>query len=200
MSRLLILSKPLKPAEIRRRAAKQRVERTKTFVDPFPAIPGTLPEKMLYAALMARQIPFLYQESVTATIPEIGLNNNYRPDFILPDTKIIIEVQGAYWHSMPDRIESDSFRAAILEYLGYKVLFWWDYDILARLDELFLADPVMANYPVRGNPLPHVAKWHDDSAGIRTLNRKHKKPISYATTRLKMGKRKKSSNPKFQVR
>jgi G:T-mismatch repair DNA endonuclease (very short patch repair protein) len=192
VAKVLYRKTSLTPQQRKAKAAKTRVSHLSGFVDPFPDIPGTLPEKILYAALVKRNIPFEFQESVRARIPEIKLDNTYRPDFILPDAKIIIEVQGAYWHSMPGRIDSDSFRAAVLQYLGYKVLFWWDYDILRNIDQLFLTEPILNRYPVHGAPLPHHTKWHDDSKGIRTLNREHRKPISYKRPYVKIGRRKKS--------
>lgn len=49
----------------------------------------------------------------------------YSIDFYL-GFKLCIEVQGLYWHSKPERIETDKRKKAYLKDQGYKVLYLWD--------------------------------------------------------------------------
>lgn len=159
------------------RSLIQRAPRNQGWFDPFPWVHGTLPEKMVYAELSRRGIKFLFLNDIDFTIPEIEFNKQYQADFVLPDHKIIIEVQGAYWHSMPKTIESDAFKFAVYEITGYQVLAWWDYEIVDNLQELIAAVPVLAGYnPTYGagsSELPAKSrKKQDTSKGIRTLNQK----------------------------
>src|SRR5689334_1344272 len=82
------------------RSGRQRVFH-REWVDPFPAVPGTRPEKMVYAQLMFRGFDFQFIPLFHVNLPLLKISKDYRPDFIIPSMKIIIEVQGVYWHSMP---------------------------------------------------------------------------------------------------
>jgi hypothetical protein len=168
--------KPLSTKERVERAKKIRTNR-ESFIDPFPEMHGTLPEKMVYAALSMRRIPFLFLNDVHFVFPEIDFDKYYQADFVLPDYKIIIEVQGAYWHSMEKEIESDAFKFAVYEMAGYTILAWWDYDIYSNLAGLFAQNPVLAGFPSfdlfdqGASELPVVRRTKvDTSQGIRTMN------------------------------
>jgi very-short-patch-repair endonuclease len=161
-------------AERARRAAGYRVSGYKRWIDPFPTIHGTVPEKMVYAALSFRGIRFYFLNNVHIAIPEVDLFQIYQADFILPDQKIIIEVQGSYWHSTPSAIESDAFKYAMYDYAGYKTLPWWDYDILDNLNNLFAQTPELAGFQSSRTGSAELAPLDrtkvDTSQGIRTLN------------------------------
>lgn len=157
-----------------------RLSRTWTWVDPFPEVHGTLPEKMVYAELSRLGIPFLFLNDLRFQIPEIELDKYYQADFVIPSLKLIIEVQGAYWHSKEKTIEADAFKFAVYELVGYKVLAWWDYDIISRLHELIISEPAL-NYKTmnqqfgRSSELPAERRTKvDTSKGIRTLNARRK--------------------------
>lgn len=160
---------------------RYQIRRAYKWVDPFPEIHGTLPEKMVYAELTRLGIPFLFLNDIRFTIPEIGFDKWYQADFVIPSAKLIIEVQGAYWHSMDKTVQADAFKFAIYETKGYKVLAWWDYDIIARLHDLVIAEPLLlslARYNVsagRSAELPVQRRTKvDTSKGIRTLNARRK--------------------------
>lgn len=66
----------------------------------------------------------------------------YRPDFCIEGLKILIEVQGDYWHANPDLYddedctlrqiasrEKDLLKKSIYESLGYTVIYIWESDI-----------------------------------------------------------------------
>ena len=91
--------------------------------------------------LIEKGFYFQFQSYYRANISEINFSKDYRPDFLLPHEKVIIEVQGSYWHSQDKQIEEDAFKFAIFQTLGYKVLAWWDYEIFEELDLLFAKEP-----------------------------------------------------------
>lgn len=160
-------------AELLERRRKWNPKGYKTWIDPYPYILGTRPEKMVYAYLMQLGIAFNYQTFHQVVIPELEFNKWYRPDFIIPSLKLIIEVQGAYWHSQPDQIESDALKQTLMSQNGWKVVAWWDYEIEQGVHNLAMTVPGLSNYsgPRRGEVITEHKEYRDDSAGIRTVNR-----------------------------
>lgn len=178
------------------RATRRQIRAT-PFVDVFTDIHGTVPEKMVYAELSRRNIPFLFLNDMTFSIPEIDLNKTYQSDFVIPSLKIIIEVQGAYWHSKPEALESDAFKLAVYETTGWKALAWWDFDILERLQDLFFESPELtaaSNFAPtygRSSELPVQKRTKvDTSKGIRTLNQRRFQAKIATTGRRKVRKAK----------
>jgi very-short-patch-repair endonuclease len=47
---------------------------------------------------------------------------SYRVDFIVANTKIIVEVDGSKWHSTKDQLTADYSRQRLLERTGYRVV------------------------------------------------------------------------------
>lgn len=166
-------------------AGKQRVRKGR-WIDPFPFVHGTLPEKMVYAELSRRGIPFLFLNDVKLSFPEIDLVKEYQADFVIPHLKIIIEVQGAYWHSKPKTVEADAVKMAYYELAGYRVLAWWDFDIITRLQDLFSNSPELTaatKNPTHGTKsyeLPAVRRTKiNSSKGIITMNRNRGRAQAY---------------------
>jgi very-short-patch-repair endonuclease len=50
-------------------------------------------------------------------------------DFLLPETRTIIRVQGAYWHSRPGSQSKDDSQSIYLRSKGYTVIDIFDLDI-----------------------------------------------------------------------
>lgn len=152
------------------------------FADPFPDVHGTLPEKMVYSALVNAGIRFYFLNDISFSDPTIDFFKEYQADFILPDAKIIIEVQGSYWHSKPTAIESDAYKFAVYESFGYRALAWWDYDIFTNLSNLMgdagittlLRTTVVGDRGYEMTPLKRTKV--DTSKGIRTMNARKRKP------------------------
>lgn len=166
----------LRTSERAARAARKRVRRA-YWIDPFPGIHGTLPEKMVYAELSRRRIPFLFLNDLRFQFPEIDFDKTYQADFCIPHLRLIIEVNGSRWHSMAATIEADAFKYAVYETAGYTILPWWDYDIEGNLFALFAAVPALGGQPpldgLVSTELTPIARTKvDTSKGIRTLNRK----------------------------
>lgn len=160
-----------------------RVRGYKSWIDPFPTVQGTLPEKIVYAALSYRGIPFWFQDEVRFAIPQINFSKDYRPDFVLPTLKIIIEVQGAYFHSKPNVIDSDAFKFAIYQQTGWKPLAWWDFDIINNVNLLFATEPLLSTYGVRYDFSSEKSNGRkvirNDAKGVQTLNRKRGQRLMY---------------------
>lgn len=154
-------------------------------VDPFPLGFGTVPEKLVYEHLSRRNILFYYLNDIEISIPDLELLKTYQADFIIPSAKIIIEVQGAYWHSKPSAIESDAYKFAIYESGGWKVLAWWDYEILDDINKLFSASPELTALShfdgsnKSGELTPMARTKTDTSQGIRTMNRRRAERLQY---------------------
>lgn len=104
------------------------------WVDPYVSIPGSSIEKMVLAELARRGVFFIFR----AQRNDIGglVDPGWEADFLLPQHRIWIEVQGSYWHSQAGQIEQDSLRYAALEMAGWKPHFLWEFDIRTRLIEL----------------------------------------------------------------
>lgn len=112
----------------RRVGGKFRLHKVR-WVDPFPQIPGTRPEKQVFAALVQRRAYFIYQGQV----PEYDIGGqyytarplNYIPDFVLPEYRIIIDPFGEYHHSLPEAVEKDRDKVAAYLALGYSYYHPW---------------------------------------------------------------------------
>lgn len=118
------------------------------WVDPYPAIPGTEPEKRIFAALIQRRIFFIFQGQipelkrglfVTLAIP------GYKPDFVLPEYKIIIDPFSPFHHSLPGAAERDARKIGLYTALGYKVYHPW-----AEADGVFIFDQARYNVYKQG--------------------------------------------------
>lgn len=167
------------------RAETYRVSGYSDFFDPFYTGFGTLPEKIVYAALSSRGIPFYYLNDIQLTVPEIGFSQFYQADFIIPSLRIIIEVQGAHWHSMEKTINEDAFKFALYQQDGWTPLAWWDFDILNDVNALFAQVPQLnaAGQRHAGNISYELTPMRrtktDSSKGIRTLNQRRAARLSY---------------------
>ena len=130
---------------------------TPYWVDPYWFIMGSEPEKMVIAELVRRGIYFQH----------IMQNNNlggmvdptWEADFTFPQFRIWMEINGVYFHTKVGQIESDALRYAKIEAAGWKVVVWWDYDIIARLP--YLMDQI---------PEFHFVDPNKNRPGVTTLN------------------------------
>lgn len=179
-----------------------RVRGYAAFNDPFPFIHGTLPEKMVYAELSKRGFRFYFLNDLRFEIPDLELVKEFQADFMLPDQRIIIEVNGAFWHTKPGTIEADAFKYSMYEIAGYKVLAWWDFDILYNLNKLFNDEPLLRGTYIHssasGELTPIKRTKIDTSKGIRTLNRKRGERLSYKRKTVKM-KVRRTRNFRYKV-
>ena len=68
----------------------------------------------------------------------------YVADFICHTAKLVIEVDGAQ-HGFDQRIERDRARDTWFEAQGYRVLRFWNHDVLTVLDSVL--ETIFANIP-----------------------------------------------------
>ena len=101
------------------------------------------PERELWAALRAKRFQnFKFTRQVV-----IG---PYIADFVCRSHKLVIEIDGAT-HTDPSR---DQCRAAYLETQGYRVIRFWNNDVMTNLEGvLTILSDTLASPPLP-NPLP----------------------------------------------
>ena len=77
------------------------------WIDPYPFIPGTEPEKRLFEAMMKRSIYFIYQGDLPELVDGMKLpvlyTPGFKPDFVLPEYKVILDPFGIFHHSLNGR-------------------------------------------------------------------------------------------------
>jgi hypothetical protein len=109
------------------------------WIDPFPWIQGSSIEKMVMAEFVRRGIYFEH----TPQSNSLGgfVDPSWEADFLLPQYHIWVEIQGAYFHTLPGAVERDALRFVLIEAAGWKPIFWWEDDIRNRLYEIMDAIP-----------------------------------------------------------
>jgi len=143
--------KPGRQLQVRRkRRAKGHFRILKPqWIDPYPFIPGTEPEKRIFQALRMRNIYFIFQGQVPELTPggmgidlrkrldkqtvkaggrpltiSLGLIS-YIPDFVLPEYKVILDPFSPFHHSQHDSVERDVRKVALYNTLGYNYYHPW---------------------------------------------------------------------------
>lgn len=128
---------------VRRKRKRDDVRKTRIrvpqWIDPFPGVQGSSIEKMVMAELVRRGIWFIH----TPQKNTLGgfVDPTWEPDFEFPQYKIWMEIQGAYFHTLPGAVERDSLRFAIIEAAGWKPVYLWEDDIRTRLVDILDAIP-----------------------------------------------------------
>jgi len=121
------------------------------FIDYWQEIPATFPEKLVFAELVRRQVNFYfswYMGDMPITPSEY---ERMRPDFYLPDYKIIIEVYGIYWHTRPGSFEHDAYRAMLLMASGFQVYILNDFEVMMNAKEAVDRIPELRAPLIHGN-------------------------------------------------
>lgn len=120
------------------------------WVDPYFFIQGSSIEKMVLAELVRRGIYFQHTPQ-TNPLPwqqwmfQDQNPRKWEPDFLFPQYRIWLEIQGAYFHTLPGQVETDALRFAYIESVGWKPIAWWEDDIRTRLQDLFNSVPEFYN-------------------------------------------------------
>lgn len=132
------------PSTYLRRKRKPQTERrfrvrVATWVDPFPNIQGSSIEKMVMAELVRRSIYFEHTPQRNSVGG--GVDPTWEPDFLFPQFHIWMEIQGAYFHTLPGAVERDALRFATIEAAGWRPIYWWEDDIRTRLQDIMNAVP-----------------------------------------------------------
>ena len=89
---------------------------------------GTLPEMMVAWALVKNKWWFQSQTRQGGGRLRLG---GATVDFVvfLGASKVVVRVQGNYWHTLPERKEKDELQLRLLRMDRYRVADFWEYDI-----------------------------------------------------------------------
>ena len=160
------------------------------WTDPYWWVQGSSIEKMVMAELVRRGVYFQHTPQSNA----LGgfVDPSWEADFLLPQYKIWIEVQGSYFHSLPGQIETDAYRFAAIQMAGWKPIALWEFDIRYRLNdrlneipELYMVDKALnqraakAYGSSKGLPFFEGGVGIDHLAGLRKALSKRRKPKQY---------------------
>lgn len=174
----------------RRRITKFRLRKA-AWIDPFPWIPGTAPEKRIFAALVQRKIYFIFQGDFPIedrVLSGLLQQRDFKPDFIIPEYKVILDPFSEFHHSLPDAIQSDAWKSVYYNSKGYEFVHSWSLDV-----EKFGGDwAVMQSVRLRGAPRFPLNKEEQSfkntvgyrlgpnlglgSTSVAAANRKRKRP------------------------
>ena len=178
------------------------------FYDPYFFVQGSVPEKMVMKELVRRGIYFEHtpqQNDIRwGNLKAVATSDptKWEADFLFPQWKIWLEVQGAYFHTMPGVPEKEALRFAIIEAAGWRPIYWWDYDIEARLPELMDSVPEFyqppggknnpkawaarnrGQVPPKGMQSPGHSPWHSRKSnyGNDYWGSHHNRPRSFGRT------------------
>lgn len=103
--------------------------------DWWPDAPGTVAEKMVFAELARLGVSFFFGPYWGDMPWTDRIYERYRPDFILPEYRIVIEVYGTYWHTRPGDTERDAHKAVAYEASGYTYVNLWEWEIYMGVRE-----------------------------------------------------------------
>lgn len=116
-----------------RRSRRQTPGRYKlhkpVWIDPYAAIPGTEPEKRVFEMLVKMHVYFIFQGQA----PEMEKGHpffklapvGYKPDFVLPEYKLIIDPFSPFHHSLKDAAARDRDKIAVYSAAGYAYYHPW---------------------------------------------------------------------------
>lgn len=121
------------------------------YLAPFAGWQGTRLEALIWQELARRQVPFYYKYP-WGSVP--FLDTSFYLDFYLPDYRIVIEVQGTYWASLPWQMQKDALKRAVLSALGYQVYVFYDTMLQTPGDARTLLNsiPALRQPAVKGAP------------------------------------------------
>ena len=114
---------------------------TPKWQDPYPEVAGTLPEKIIFAELRLSGIYFIFQGDFPKEDRYVQVSADdpgFKPDFILPEWKVILDPFGDYHHSKDFAGEealnkltlSDSRKLMFYEKKGYEFVHPWSSEVL----------------------------------------------------------------------
>lgn len=144
--------------------------------------------------------------------------SKWEADFLFPQFKIWLEVQGLYFHTLPGVPFREALRFKIIEAAGWRPIYWWDYDIEARLPELMDEVPEFYRPPAGkggwaprnegqtdGDSVGQHDVWHGPKRGTQSYYGSHHnrvrtfagKPTSKAAAKMRARSRRDYGNLPF---
>ncbi len=185
------------------------------WVDPMFFIQGSSIEKMVMVELIRRGIYFEHTPQ-TNKVPWMTWMftssqdpTKWEADFLIPQYKIWIEIQGSYFHTLPGAPEKDALRFAYIEMAGWRPIFWWEEDIRNRLTDLFNEVPEFYTVnrqleaiqqsdrrKTEGLSFYEGGTGIDHLAGLRTALRNRGRPPQFEAARYRRGRNARKRRPK----
>ncbi len=96
------------------------------WIDPFPWIKGTDPEKRFFEALIRARIYFVFHGGSPPNTSKVVLNEaDHDIDFYLPEYRVIIDPYSPFHHSQEDSVARDARKAAIFAAAGVVTYHPW---------------------------------------------------------------------------
>lgn len=141
------------------------------WIDYFPWAMGTVPEKKVFSELAARGVSFFFAPYWGDMPFTSEVYEHYRPDFVLPEYRIVIEVYGTYWHTTPGATDRDARKAAMYESAGYRYYQLWDYEITAGVSKALDKIPDLVNPSIQTGSIFVSDRPVDPSASLRAQRR-----------------------------
>lgn len=123
------------------------------FVNPWPWMPST--DARVKLRLDQARIPYAYRYFPQPSPQLRELLPGWAPEFVLPQLRLVIIVQGDFFGRLPTVVSQISVAQTVLAAEGWKVLVWQELDVRTRLDQLFAEEPKLASPPVRGGEIPN---------------------------------------------
>lgn len=150
------------------------------WADYYPWAVGTVAEKMVFSELAKRGISFFFG-GYWGDVPFTeDVYEHYRPDFVLPEYRIVIEVYGYYWHHVPGAAERDARKAIMYTASGYRYVWLWDYEIYDGVAAAINAKiPELRTPPIKTGHIFIGERPQDPRASLRAQRRS--KPIVVRT-------------------
>ena len=155
---------------------------TPRFVFPYPWIPATGPERLVFTELVRRHIFFHFQiplmDAVPASRGYVQLNQKpYRADFLIPSLKYVLDPWDDWHHSLGTQPQDDAEKLAVYQAFGYRTFHVWASELQKNGVSWWFAQIPGLEPSKRGGFELHDVQ--NDSAGIQALNRSravHKAP------------------------
>jgi hypothetical protein len=127
---------------------------TPKWIDPFPGIPGTEPEKRIFAALVERRIFFVFHGGSPGDAKEFNLGErDHDVDFFLPEYRIIIDPFSPFHHSKVDSVQRDIRKAALFAAAGYPTYHPWALGLRPGTSQYLFSWDQLAQYNTASNEL-----------------------------------------------
>lgn len=82
----------------------------------------TKPEKLFESLLMSNNITYQKQFLIQFGSIKAGKRFRHCYDFYLPTANLLVEIDGDYWHSLPESIQRDKLCEDIAEQKGFQII------------------------------------------------------------------------------
>lgn len=109
--------------ETRKRMSKARIEYYKEHSDSLFSLKPTSIELKVKEQLDMLGVRYIQQKRINDG------KRNYFLDFYIPSLRLVIECNGDYWHTLPDKIERDKNLEKYVKSTGRNIIFIWEHEI-----------------------------------------------------------------------